>query len=73
MERYFDCSCDCTDCAVADCEFVKDAVSKQIPKKSRDIIYFGEAGYYVGLCPCCNRGNNSEHQYCYGCGQKLDW
>lgn len=49
------------------------ALEKQMPKKPRDIIYFGEAGYYVGLCPCCNRGNNSEHQYCYGCGQKLDW
>ena len=33
------------------------ALEKQIPKKATDIRYFGEAGYYIGLCPCCNSGN----------------
>lgn len=52
---------------------LKECVEKQIPKKPKDIRYFGEAGYYIGLCPSCNGGNNSEYQYCGDCGQKLDW
>lgn len=49
------------------------ALEKQIPKKARGIRYFGEAGYYIGLCPCCKSGNNSEFQYCWDCGQAIDW
>lgn len=49
------------------------ALEKQIPKKATDIRYFGEAGYYIGLCPCCKSGNNSEFQYCGDCGQAIDW
>ena len=49
------------------------ALKKQIPKKATNIRYFGEAGYYIGLCPCCNSGNNSEFQYCWDCGQAIDW
>lgn len=48
-------------------------LEKQIPKKATDIRYFGEAGYYIGLCPCCKSGNNSEFQYCGDCGQAIDW
>ena len=46
---------------------------KNEPKKPTDTRYFGEAGYYIGLCPTCKSGNNSEFQYCGDCGQKLDW
>lgn len=49
------------------------SLEKQIPKKATDIRYFGEAGYYIGLCPCCKSGNNSEFQYCWDCGQAIDW
>ena len=49
------------------------ALENQIPKKPTDVRYFGEAGYYIGLCPCCNSGNNSEYQYCGDCGQAIDW
>ena len=49
------------------------ALEKQISKKATDIRYFGEAGYYIGLCPCCKSGNNSEYQYCGDCGQAIDW
>lgn len=49
------------------------ALEKQIPKKATDIRYFGEAGYYIGLCPCCKSGNNSEFQHCWDCGQAIDW
>lgn len=50
-----------------------EVLEKQIPKKATDVRYFGEAGYYIGLCPCCNSGNNSEFQYCGDCGQAIDW
>ena len=49
------------------------ALEKQISKKATDIRYFGEAGYYIGLCPCCKSGNNSGYQYCGDCGQAIDW
>lgn len=54
-------------------EMAEKALEKQVPKKPTDVRYFGEAGYYIGLCPSCNAGNNSEYQYCGDCGQKLDW
>lgn len=52
------------------------ALEKQISKKATDIRYFGRfgrVGYYIGLCPCCKSGNNSEYQYCGVCGQAIDW
>lgn len=77
MERYFDCSCDCTDCAVVDCEFVKDAVSKQIPKKIV-INNISKTSWTKATtkysCPCCDRviGFNGLN-HCSVCGQKIDW
>lgn len=75
-EDYFDCSCYCTDCAVLNCEFVNDAVEKQIKKKIE--VWNGQAS-----CPCCNKLfgemkiiNNLiswDMDYCKWCGQKLDW
>ena len=50
-----------------------NALEKQITKKPTDVRYFGEAGYYIGLCPVCGQGNNSDYPYCGDCGQKLDW
>ena len=54
-------------------EECRTAVERMKPKKATDVRYFGEAGYYIGLCPCCNGGNNSEYQYCGDCGQAMDW
>lgn len=54
-------------------EVVVKALEKQIPKKPKDIRYFGMAGHHIGLCPVCNDGANSEFQYCGDCGQRLDW
>lgn len=64
MERYFDCTCDCTDCAVVDCEFVKNAVVKQIAQKP---IVRGLGQRY---CPSCGFGGAND-MYCSKCGQKL--
>lgn len=54
-------------------EECRTAVERMKPKKATDVRYFGEAGYYIGLCPSCNEGNNSEYQYCGNCGQAIDW
>ena len=54
-------------------EVASKALEKQIAKKPTDVRYFGEAGYYIGLCPVCGQGNNSDYPYCGDCGQKLDW
>ena len=76
MERYFDCSCDCTDCAVVECEFVKNAVAKQIPKKPTN--YTKEYDDLLGMdyiqqyCDCGNKIYRRQ-SYCEDCGQKIDW
>ena len=81
MENYFDCSCDCTDCAVINCDFVKDAVAKQIPKKviihterkKNKMSCFITEKY--GFCPTCEHvfTEYDFSEYCIDCGQKLDW
>lgn len=76
-EKHFACgACDCSDCPVLDCEFVNNAVEKQIEKKIEE--WNGQAS-----CPCCEKlfGDISiiknlfswEMPYCKWCGQKLDW
>lgn len=51
----------------------RELKEKATAKKPTDVRYFGEAGYYIGLCPTCKSGNNSEYEYCGDCGQKLQW
>ena len=57
-------------CSVSELRELKE---KATAKKPIDVRYFGEAGHYIGLCPTCKSGNNSEYEYCGDCGQKLDW
>ena len=52
---------------------IKEVLEKATAKNPTDVRYFGEAGYYIGLCPTCKNGNNSEYEYCGDCGQKLQW
>lgn len=79
MERYFDCTCDCTDCAVCDCEFVKNAVAKQIPKTpyfSGDGYWNGQLVYDTWTCPNCSKSyevDYEEYDYCPNCGQAIKW
>lgn len=28
---------------------------------------------YSGFCPGCGCGNDSDNEYCWKCGQRLDW
>ena len=49
------------------------ALEKQIPKKAKQKLYLESDDMYVGQCPNCNFGMNSEMNYCDYCGQRLDW
>ena len=59
--------------AIGTVEELRELKEKATAKKPTDVRYFGEAGYYIGLCPTCKSGNNSEYEYCGDCGQKLLW
>lgn len=48
------------------------ALEKQITKKPNKKMMLCE-GTYIGHCPTCNEGINSELLYCCTCGQKIDW
>ena len=51
-----------------------EALEKQIPMKPQGMRL---AEYcielFVGYCPVCHVGLNSEFNYCCNCGRKLDW
>lgn len=50
-----------------------DMLEKQIEKKPKNKLYLESDNMYVGQCPNCGFGMNSEMNYCDLCGQKLDW
>jgi hypothetical protein len=45
------------------------ALEKQIPKKVLAPLTFGS----VGTCIVCSAAQIVRRNYCYHCGQKLDW
>ncbi len=45
------------------------ALQKQIPRRPYAPLTLGS----VGTCPACSAAHFSERNYCYHCGQKLDW
>ena len=52
------------------------AIEKQIPKKTKNNGYHSEIERFIGACPLCNCYNVSsddDNNYCYACGQALDW
>ena len=49
----------------------KEALEKQIKKKPSRKHKFAEL--YIGYCPNCLEGINSEMEHCDKCGQALDW
>lgn len=81
-EKYFDCSYDCSDCAVIDCDFVNEAVRKQISLKPKYSAYGdrgdGEIIPFKAKCPTCEHEfefgywNDEDNHHCI-CGQKIDW
>lgn len=59
-------------------DLVKDALEKQIPKKTVfiHVLQGDDCGDY--MCPSCKSGSvldayGNKPQYCHYCGQKLDW
>ena len=56
-------------------EIIKQSVEKQIPQK---VINKGHLYAYACFCPVCNSivstaPSYDEANYCYKCGQALDW
>lgn len=49
-------------------KFVVEAIGKATPK---NVIIKGITGHYS--CPTCGRIIESVHDYCWHCGQKIDW
>lgn len=59
-------------------EEVREAVEKQIPKKSNECKEFEDGAFYNidFMCPACNNaviGQPYKPNYCKHCGQALDW
>lgn len=50
----------------------KNALKKQIPKKVKYVEHTTD-GYLLGYCPKCTLKILNENQFCYECGQALDW
>lgn len=50
-----------------------EALYKQIPAAVIDSRKYDDEGLYIGYCPVCKDGANSEMNFCMKCGQKLDW
>ena len=55
------------------CKVAIEALKKQMPKKPKDSLYLESDDMYVGKCPNCGYGMNSEMNYCDYCGQALRW
>jgi hypothetical protein len=49
------------------------ALEKQEGKKPVNTRKLFADHLYIGYCPVCGDGSNSEFKYCCLCGQKLDW
>lgn len=81
LNRVYRNTDDCEMRISKDCyKLIREALDKQIPKKS----YFGEALGYKGfngyLCPICRNWllypdeiPTSRDSFCSFCGQKIDW
>lgn len=50
----------------------KNALQYRIPRKVKYIEYTTD-GYLLGYCPICQLKLLNENQFCYECGQALDW
>ena len=74
--------------AMCECELtigmtLKEAVERQVAKKPTahkvgvEAIRIGNVNWKSGTtvykCPCCNQFISKLYDYCYKCGQKIDW
>lgn len=58
-------------------EVVISALQKQVPREVQNIYpsEITETGLHIltGDCPICGSPVPAEQQYCWRCGQRLDW
>ncbi len=58
-------------------DICKEALEKQMPKQVKKVRHETILGYAVTVhCPFCGGSvwqNADESNYCFRCGQKLDW
>ena len=52
-------------------EVAKTALKKQIKQKPKDKMY--DLDCCIGVCSKCGTGVINSENYCYQCGQALDW
>lgn len=51
----------------------KEALEKQIPKKTTKRQYVPNGTLIYGRCPICYYFAKNDFKYCGNCGQALDW
>lgn len=54
-------------------EMSKEALEKQIPKKTTKRQYVPNGTLIYGHCPNCDWFTENFFKYCRNCGQALDW
>ena len=52
---------------------LEEIVKKSIPKKSLEVCEYDFDVYLFGKCPICYEDCNSRMNYCFNCGQAIDW
>ena len=50
-----------------------EAIKKQIPQKPKAVRSHDFKGFALGDCPVCDRTVDNNENYCFNCGQRLDW
>lgn len=83
IDYCFECDNDRIPTTQEDLLIIKEALEKQIPKKpTSHKVEFGKkkAGYDIWTeyarvysCPRCEKFLSERYDWCYKCGQALDW
>ncbi len=60
-------------CCPAEFIPIAKALEKQIPKKPKALRTYDRKLSAMGDCPVCGRTVDNNENYCFNCGQRLDW
>lgn len=63
----------CLPVCESDEKLIEEALKKQIPQKPKAVRSHDFKGFTLGDCPVCDRTVDNNEQYCFNCGQRLDW
>ena len=55
------------------CKLSIEALEKQIPKKTKNLIKRANGLHNLGKCPVCGINIVEAYSYCPKCGQRIDW